>query len=53
MCQQTCTTLLASDPENEEGTVLMADIAFRKVRIFAFVCTGFNISNNNDFFLIK
>lgn len=31
LCQQTCTTLLSLDPDNEEGSVLMADIAFRKM----------------------
>lgn len=31
LCQQTCTTLLSLDPDNEEGSVLMADIAFHKM----------------------
>nr|XP_022900469.1 tetratricopeptide repeat protein 21B-like [Onthophagus taurus]XP_022900470.1 tetratricopeptide repeat protein 21B-like [Onthophagus taurus]XP_022900471.1 tetratricopeptide repeat protein 21B-like [Onthophagus taurus] len=31
LCQQTCNNLLSIDPENEDGTVLMADVAFRKV----------------------
>ena len=31
LCQQVCSTLLSLDPQNEDGTVLMADIAFRKV----------------------
>ncbi|KAK9754892.1 Tetratricopeptide repeat [Popillia japonica] len=31
LCQQTCTTLLSVDQENEDGIVLMADIAFRKI----------------------
>lgn len=31
LCQQTCSTLLTTDPENEAASVMMADIAFRKV----------------------
>lgn len=34
LCQQTCSTVLRIDPENETASVLMADIAFRKVRYF-------------------
>ncbi|KAI4489571.1 hypothetical protein M0802_011008 [Mischocyttarus mexicanus] len=30
-CAQTCTTLLKADPNNEAASVMMADIAFRKV----------------------
>ena len=29
-CQYTCMTLLRNDKENEEATVMMADLAFRK-----------------------
>merc|ERR1712079_205741 len=29
-CQYTCMTLLRKDKENEEATVMMADLAFRK-----------------------
>jgi tetratricopeptide repeat protein 21B len=29
-CQYTCMTLLRSDKDNEEATVMMADLAFRK-----------------------
>lgn len=31
LCQQTCTNLLNIDPENEAASVMMADIAFRKI----------------------
>lgn len=31
LCQQTCSTVLRLEPENETASVLMADIAFRKV----------------------
>ncbi|KAL1513227.1 hypothetical protein ABEB36_002663 [Hypothenemus hampei] len=31
LCQQTCNTILRINPENEEASVMMADIAFRKV----------------------
>ncbi|XP_050293241.1 tetratricopeptide repeat protein 21B-like [Anthonomus grandis grandis] len=31
LCQQTCATILRIDPENETASVIMADIAFRKV----------------------
>lgn len=31
LCQQTCSTLLNFDPENEQASVMMADIAFRKI----------------------
>lgn len=31
LCQQTCTNLLNLDPENESASIMMADIAFRKV----------------------
>lgn len=30
-CAQTCTTLLKADPNNEAASVMMADLAFRKV----------------------
>lgn len=30
-CQQICTNILAIEPENEHASVMMADIAFRKV----------------------
>ena len=29
-CQYTCMTLLRNDKENEEATIMMADLAFRK-----------------------
>ena len=29
-CQYTCANLLKSDTENEEATIMMADLAFRK-----------------------
>ena len=29
-CQYTCMTLLRNDKDNEEATVMMADLAFRK-----------------------
>ncbi|CAG9772405.1 unnamed protein product [Ceutorhynchus assimilis] len=31
LCQQTCAIILRIDPENETASVIMADIAFRKV----------------------
>lgn len=31
LCQQTCSTVLRIDPDNETASVMMADIAFRKV----------------------
>lgn len=31
LCQQTCSALLKADPENEAASVMMADLAFRKV----------------------
>ncbi|KAJ8985639.1 hypothetical protein NQ317_015135 [Molorchus minor] len=31
LCQQTCAAILKNDPENETASVMMADIAFRKV----------------------
>ncbi|XP_030747713.1 tetratricopeptide repeat protein 21B-like [Sitophilus oryzae] len=31
LCQQTCATIFRIDPENEVASVMMADIAFRKV----------------------
>lgn len=31
LCQQTCSSLLELEPENETACILMADIAFRKV----------------------
>ncbi|KAF7266424.1 hypothetical protein GWI33_020255 [Rhynchophorus ferrugineus] len=31
LCQQTCATILRIDPDNEVASVIMADIAFRKV----------------------
>lgn len=31
LCQQTCSALLKTDPENEAASVMMADLAFRKV----------------------
>lgn len=31
LCQQTCSVLLKTDPENEAASVMMADLAFRKV----------------------
>lgn len=31
LCQQTCSTILRICPENETASVMMADIAFRKV----------------------
>ncbi|KAG5885606.1 hypothetical protein JTB14_024787 [Gonioctena quinquepunctata] len=31
LCQQTCTSILKIDPYNETASVMMADIAFRKV----------------------
>ncbi|CAH1154815.1 unnamed protein product, partial [Phaedon cochleariae] len=33
LCQKTCSTILKIDPENESASVMMADIAFRKVRL--------------------
>ncbi|RZC41543.1 tetratricopeptide repeat protein 21B-like [Asbolus verrucosus] len=30
-CQQVCTSILAVDPESENASVMMADIAFRKI----------------------
>lgn len=33
LCQQTCSTVLRIDPDNETASVMMADIAFRKVSI--------------------
>lgn len=32
LCQQTCGTLLQLDADNEDGAVMMANIAFQKVR---------------------
>ena len=32
-CQQICTNILAIEAENEHASVMMADIAFRKVRM--------------------
>lgn len=32
LCQQTCGAILDIDNENEEASLLMADIAFHKVR---------------------
>lgn len=32
LCQQTCANILRLDPENETASVMMADIAFRKVK---------------------
>lgn len=34
LCQQTCASLLKLDPDNEAASVMMADIAFRKVGVF-------------------
>lgn len=31
LCQQTCNTILRIQPDNEAASVMMADIAFRKV----------------------
>lgn len=31
MCQKTCKKILEIQPENESASVMMADIAFRKV----------------------
>ncbi|KAJ8941157.1 hypothetical protein NQ318_004277 [Aromia moschata] len=31
LCQQTCANILRKDPENETASVMMADIAFRKI----------------------
>lgn len=31
LCQQTCAMLLKANPDNEVASVMMADIAFRKV----------------------
>lgn len=41
-CEQTCTVLLNTDPNNESAAVMMADLAFRKVilvcSVFKFYC---------------
>lgn len=34
LCQQTCSNILRIDPENETASVMMADIAFRKVSMY-------------------
>lgn len=31
LCQQTCSTILKIEPDNEIASVMLADIAFRKV----------------------
>lgn len=32
-CAQVCTEILASDPNNESASVMMADLSFRQVSI--------------------
>lgn len=33
-CQQTCGQILQIDPNNETASVMMADLSFRRVRLF-------------------
>ncbi|KAF5302439.1 hypothetical protein FQR65_LT08528 [Abscondita terminalis] len=40
LCQQTCGTLTKLDPDNEDASVMLADIAFRKVFFFCRNCNG-------------
>lgn len=36
LCQQTCSTILKIEPDNEIASVMLADIAFQKVRLIFF-----------------
>lgn len=48
-CAQICTGILASDPNNESASVMMADLSFRQVSTY--IAERYNFLRNSCGFL--